>query len=379
MSKHDLGLWTNALSLRRFALLVLAVASVATRLSAEQPLGALRLNETQVMGTHNSYHLAPDAVAAELMRAVAPREADANDYSHRPLVEQLDQQGVRHLELDLFLDPQGGRYARPVALVAAKQQQVDVPAFDPDEKLRAPGIKILHSPDVEFRTTVYTFADALRAVHDWSVAHPRHFPVFVLLELKSESFSPLTRPPPWDAAACSELEREILAVVPRARILAPDDVRGSHPTLRDAVTERGWPIVDAVRGKTVFLLDNEDAVRDLYLKPDETLAKRLLFVSVPRTHPAAAWMKRNDPIGSFAEIQSLVRTGFLVRTRADAGTTEARANDATRRDKAFASGAQLISTDFPQPDPRFSNYAVKLPVAGEFVRNPVLRRTMPSR
>ena len=89
------------------------------------------------------------------------------------------------------------------------------------------------------------------------------------------------------------------------------------------------------------------------------MAGRLLFVSVPRTHPAAAWMKRNDPVGSFDEIQSLVKAGFLVRTRADAGTVEARANDAARRDQAFASGAQLISTDYPEPDLRFSGCAVR--------------------
>jgi len=35
------------------------------------------------------------------------------------------------------------------------------------------------------------------------------------------------------------------------------------------------------------------------LKKSETLAGRLLFVSVARTHPAAAWMKRNDPVQSF--------------------------------------------------------------------------------
>ena len=72
-------------------------------------------------------------------------------------------------------------------------------------------------------------------------------------------------------------------------------------------------------------------------------------------------MKRNDPVRSFDEIRSLVAEGFLVRTRADAGTVEARANDGSRRDKALASGAQLVSTDFPEPDPRFGDYHVSLP------------------
>lgn len=85
-------------------------------------------------------------------------------------------------------------------------------------------------------------------------------------------------------------------------------------------------------------------------------------------------MKRNDPVGSFEEIQSLVRAGFLVRTRADAGTVEARANDVARRDKALASGAQLASTDYPEPDPRFAEYTVRFENGVVVRANPVTGR-----
>ena len=338
---------------------------------AAETEASLRLDQSQVIGTHNSYHVAPDAVADALIRVVAPREADANAHTHRPLTEQLQRLGMRQLELDLFLDPRGGLYANPLALQIARLQRKNVPAHDPAGKLKQAGIKVLHSPDFEFRTTVYTLADALAEVRAWSDMHPRHFPVFLLLNLKSESFSPLTKPPAWNAAACDELEREILAVFPRERILTPDDVRGKRPTLRDAVTAGGWPTVEAARGKVVFLLDDEGTICSEYLRASDILAGRLLFVSVPRTHPAAAWMKRNDPVGSFDEIQTLVKAGFLVRTRADAGTAEARTNDVTRREKALASGAQLISTDYPEPDPRFSEYAVRFESAVVVRANPV--------
>lgn len=42
----------------------------------------------------------------------------------------------------------------------------------------------------------------------------------------------------------------------------------------------------------------------------------------------------------------------------DSGTAESRLNDPTRRDLAIKSGAQLISTDYPEPDKRFSDYQV---------------------
>ncbi len=72
-------------------------------------------------------------------------------------------------------------------------------------------------------------------------------------------------------------------------------------------------------------------------------------------------MKRNDPVATQAEIRRLVQDGFIVRTRADANGREARTNDTRRRELAIASGAQLISTDYPEPDPRLSRYHVTLP------------------
>ena len=48
----------------------------------------------------------------------------------------------------------------------------------------------------------------------------------------------------------------------------------------------------------------------------------------------------------------------LVRTRADADTVNSRANDTRRRDQALASGAQFVSTDYAEPDRKFSAYYV---------------------
>jgi hypothetical protein len=36
-------------------------------------------------------------------------------------------------------------------------------------------------------------------------------------------------------------------------------------------------------------------------------------------------------------------------------------NDTRRREAAFASGAQFVSTDYLRPDPRFSTYSVAMP------------------
>ncbi|MBI5368886.1 MAG: hypothetical protein HZA54_17760 [Planctomycetes bacterium] len=349
---------------------LLLFARVGSAPAGAAPPGP-RLDQLQVVGTHNSYHVAPDAVAARLIQAAAPAEAPAIEYTHRPIREQLERLGMRQLEFDLYLDPAGGRYARPMALRRAARAGADVPPHDPEQRLRAPGIKILHSPDFDFRTTALTLHDALAEVRAWSAAHPRHVPVFLLLEPKFESYWPLTRPPAWDGAALATLEAEVLAVLPRDRLLTPDDVRGTAPTLRAAVEGRGWPGLEAARGKIVLLLDDEGAARAAYLAASATLAGRLCFVTVARDHPAAAWIKRNDPVAAFDEIRALVAAGFLVRTRADEATREARAGDGARRERAFASGAQLVSTDFPEADRRWSDYAVRLPGGVAARANPV--------
>jgi len=318
----------------------------------------LRINDLQLLGTHNSYHVAPDSFASETIATVAPAEAKAIDCTQRSLTEQLALLGLRHFELDCYLDPDGRLFCDPLVLRLARAAGRDVPAFDPDGVLKAPGIKILHSPDFDVRTTAFTLAAAMTEIRAWSDRNPGHVPLFLLLELKSESFSP-TRPLPWGQEGFVELHRELEAVWPRCRILTPRDVQGDAATLREAVEGRGWPDLDDHRGKVVFLLDNEGPLRDQYLA--STADDRLLFVSVDRDHPAAAWMKRNDPVAHEQEIRGLVRDGFLVRTRADSGTVEARGDDGRRRDLAIATGAQLISTDYPEPDPRFSPYVVRLP------------------
>ena len=116
---------------------------------------------------------------------------------------------------------------------------------------------------------------------------------------------------------------------------------------------------------------NGGAIRDRYVEGHSSLEGRVMFATVGEKDPGAGFFKLNDPVGSFERIQRLVKAGFIIRTRADAGTSEARKMDTTRRDKALASGAQFVSTDYPEADERLSEYRVGFAGGKPVRKNPV--------
>ncbi len=356
------------------SLLLIVVAIFFSGCSTPSPTAGVRLNQIQVIGTHNSYHQRMHDSLMELVRRSNPDAVEELSYWHRPLTQQLADLNIRQVELDCYVDPEGGRFAHPLGPKKAADLGLPaVPSNDPQGKLLKPGIKVMHIPDIDYNSSVLTLVDGLKEVRDWSLAHPRHVPVFILIELKDEVLGPeFTQALPWDATQLAELEREILSVFPRNEILMPDDVRGSEASLPEALRKHGWPMLDSVRGKVMFGMDNEGAERTAYLNGHPALEGRILFVSETAENAAAAWMKRNDPISDFDQIQSLVREGFLVRTRADEPTGQARNNDTRMRDRALASGAQFVSTDYPEPNLKLSPYRVQFPDGGPARSNPVI-------
>lgn len=360
------------------------------RLAGDQPYGQLlgdwvddncmRLNEVQVIGTHNSYHIQPRPALLALIASVAPLEALAIEYTHRPLDEQLGDLGIRQVELDVYADPTGGLYAMPVGPIAV-QGYPD--PFKPE--MFAPGLKVLHGPDVDFETTCTTFAICLNTIKAWSDANPGHLPVMIQVEAKDEplplppefvlppELPPLAVPVPFGNAALDEIDATIRSVFSEDQLITPDDVRGDRATLEDAVLKDGWPTLNETRGRFLFTLDNEDAKRDLYIAGHPSLQGRVLFTNTPPGSAESAFVKVNEPQGNQTLISQLVAAGYIVRTRADANTLEARFGLTARRDAALASGAQFVSTDYPEPDPDFgAGYFVRIADGTQARCNPVL-------
>ena len=314
----------------------------ASRAVARDPYprdGKLTLADVQMLGTHNSYHLRPD-------REVAPTEP-AN-FEHVPLDVQLEDQGIRSLEIDAYDGP-------------------DLPVF--------------HSVIVDDRSTCPTLAECLGVVAMWSKANPGHVPLVLFVEPKALPTN--TNPDlqavidttaaeqgltDWDAAGLERMDAAVREAFAKM-LLTPDQVRKKRATLRDAVRKDGWPTLGATRGQVLVVLNVRDALLDVYLDGAPSLEGRAMFVPSTVSDPYAAVIKRDRPTP--VATMRLVDQNFLVESRADADGIEARANDQARADEAFSSGAQVVRTDYPVADPLVGPYLVALPGTAVARCNPV--------
>jgi len=327
------------------------------------------LNEVQVLGSHNSYHVQPRPALLAALLALTPA-FEAWEYTHPPLDEQFETEGIRQIELDVYADPAGGLYSRRGGLLAiGEDPESGIPA------LQAPGLKVLHIHDLDFESSCLTFVDCLQTVKAWSDAHPHHLPIMILVETEQDilpdpfSYGFVT-PIPFGAAELDSIDAEIRSVFPPRQLITPDRIRRGQGTLEQAVLNLGWPRLGALRGQVLFALDNGGTTRATYLAGHPSLVGRVMFTdSVPGAQEAA-FVKKNDPFA--ADIPDLVAAGYVVRTRADGDTVEARSGDTGPRDAAIASGAQWVSTDYPVENPDFgTGYVVEIPGGAPARCNPI--------
>jgi len=345
---------------------VLMLAAAGFGLRAQE----LRMNQIQFVGTHNSYHAGLAAGEMTLLQRQNPAAAASLAYRHPKIEAQLDA-GVRQLELDVYGDAQGGLFAEPLYLKLVAKEGLPVEALPYGaDVLKRPGFKVLHVPDLDFRSHCPTFVGCLQIVRAWSKAHPRHLPIYIQVENKDGRSRPeFVKPETITKATLDALDEEIRSVFRADEVVTPDVVRGKHETLEEAVRKSGWPTLDSARGKVVFLFDQE-RVSPLYLEGHPSLRGRMIFTNAKPGSPDAAFVKVNN--AQSPEIPELVRQGYLVRTMTDGGAAAVRKGDTARRDAALASGAQILSTDYPfEWKAAESGYGVSLPDGKRVRCNPV--------
>lgn len=304
----------------------------------------LKMNETQVIGSHNSYKIGIEKPLMDLILSERP-EAIGLDYAHLPITQQLDL-GLRSFEIDVLYDPDGGRYSKPKGIDMLKAQGMEAKPYSADA-MKDPGFKVLHVPDIDFRSHCSTFKVCLSDIRDWSKSHSDHLPIIITINPKSSGVAKpgFAEVIPFDKKVLDALDREILDIFTVDHLITPKQVKGKNKTLREAVVDKGWPALAQARGKVLFVLDADKELTELFIQGDDVFASPM-FANADAANPHAAFLIMNDPVKHEKEIAALVKQGFMVRTRSDADTKEARTGNKSRFEAAIRSGAQVISTDY---------------------------------
>jgi hypothetical protein len=315
----------------------------------------LRLDQLQIVATAESYKQRPDKALMGLIRMGGKSNAEALDFGLAPIPAQLDED-IRGLQFDIAYDPKGGAYKNPAGAGMAME-------LLPDDYIKAmakPGFKVIHVLDVDYGSSCLALLDCLKQVAAWSKAHPRHLPIFISLKI-NDTKTPMpgaTKPAAGDEAALNALDGEIRAAFEAGQIVTPDQLQGDYASLREAAMAHAWPSLAQARGKVVFVLNDGDTRAKAYQGQRKSLEGRAMFVAADG--PLGAFLSVADPVKDSTRIKQAVQDGRIVITRADAETREARTNDGARRSAAFASGAQIIQTDFAKADPAIGPYRVSL-------------------
>jgi hypothetical protein len=330
----------------------------------------LKLNEIQVIGSHNSYKQSIDPLLFSFLSKRDSASMSKIDYNHIPLSSQLDL-GLLNLEIDVYADPSGGKYSHPLGLELVKGQ----PPFDTDNIMKEPGFKVFHIPDIDFRSNCLSFKMCLKELKNWSEKHPDHYPVFITMNAKEEGLGRegFTVPQKFSPSTYDSLDQEIITYLGKENLITPDMVKGRYPTLENAVMHHNWPLLKNAKGKFIFILDETGEKIRTYVRGHPSLSGRILFTnSEPGTTEAAIMILNNAKQDA---IQSMVNKGYIVRTRADSDTKEARENDQSSFEAACKSGAQIITTDYYQKSTHFkSDYVISFK-GNKYIRvNPVWKK-----
>jgi len=280
--------------------------------AGEPSARSVRLDELQVAGTHNSYH-----VASEL--PLHPSHA----YTHVPLGAQL-QGGVRAFELDLHARPDG---------------QLDV----------------YHIELIDPVSTCALFSECLAALAQWSDANPRHTPIFVWLEIKDDTGGqPIGDLLPVEAA--------ISSVFAEPRLITPGWLKGAYATLRERIEAEGWPLLDEVRGRVMFVVlnRNDDRVR-AYTHDYTQLDDRLMFANATAEQFALPWVVITKLEGDL--MQPAIAQAHALSLLTATNVCAIDSDDATcaqRNADAVSAGLHMLKDDLPFTVPGRA-YALTLP------------------
>ena len=266
------------------------------------PDDSLQLNQIQVIGTHNSFH--EEAPAEEL---AALDDARRRPGRRPPLHAPGDGDPARRGE-----DPPDRARrlrrleGRPVLDAGARGDHRRLRAGRPTgPRWPRPAPRSCTSRTSTTTRSAPRSWPASTEVKTWSDANPDHVPDRHQHPVQGRPADLRRagpgRPREVDQRGHGRARRRRSRRCSSAdEIITPDDVRGDHATLEEAVLDGGWPTLGESRGKVMFLMINPEPYRGIYLEGHDGLEGRILFTNAEPGQPDASYVGLDDPIADGA-------------------------------------------------------------------------------
>lgn len=280
----------------------------------------IKFNELSFLATHNSYQTRATDEIRSIYNSLSDLtfglvSAKKGDFSSETLTDQLNC-GIRSFEIDIETFVSNGEVS----------------------------FTCMHSPNFEMTTSCYDFALALKEISLWSSNNPDHLPITVIIEPKT-GFIPLKNMKYFNIDYAKEFDN-VLRKNLKDKLFTPSDMLRDYSSFGEMRKADDWCKVSDMLGKVVILLHETD-VTEKYIALDPSIKSQAMF---PMLRPkdidrdCTSFVLCNDP-EELLEIKAEVmdEKKIMVRTRADKFTD---VSD-KQRDCALASGANIISTDYP--------------------------------
>lgn len=278
----------------------------------------VKFNELRYMATHNSYQ----TESVEELRTIYYNLSDLTfglvsgktaDFVSPTLTEQLES-GIFSLELDIEVLDEDGE----ISFVC------------------------MHKPVTQMTTSCYNFELTLKEIAMWSDNNPNHLPITIIIEPK-ESFTPMKNLHEFNIGYADDFDaalREGLG----DKLFTPADMLRDYNSFGEMRNADDWCEVKDMLGKVLVLLHDCKTTEE-YIELDPTLKSQATFpmlTAEDADRDCASFLLINKP-EECDTAYYIDEMNFVVRTRADKFTEVTE----ERREKAFACGAQIISTDYP--------------------------------
>ena len=242
-------------------------------------------------------------IAQQLPRAAVPagargaRQVDARagaaslDYAHRPLAAAVPARRAP-ARARRVVGPDGREVREAVAPEVAATSRSPIQPGDGQARASRSSTR----PTSTRTPRASRSCCACRPVKTWSDANPGHVPIMIDVEMKDDDghardVRRARRGDPFGASTPDDL-------------ITPDVVRGNDPSLGDAVRTHGWPTLGAVRGRVMFMLDNEGFGAVELAGAPVAARPHPLHVVAARRRTTPRSRKLNDPIADAAKIKA---------------------------------------------------------------------------